>query len=93
MCLQHRHKFCYRVLIELYTSHCLNCHSHIMPKTSNMPSEGELIFSRASIALSNSQRLIASWLPPKTAAENLNHITEEQLDKEDEEDFKVVPET
>ena len=35
----------------------------------NQPSEAEVVFNRASVALAKSQRLVASWLPPPTEAE------------------------
>ncbi|KIW08127.1 uncharacterized protein PV09_01061 [Verruconis gallopava] len=39
------------------------------PKKSSEPSEADVVFTRASVALAKSQRLIASWLPPKTQEE------------------------
>lgn len=39
------------------------------PKKSAEPSEAEIIFARASVALAKNQRLIASWLPPKSEEE------------------------
>ena len=59
-----------------------------MPKSSE-PSEADIIFNRASLALAKSQRLIESWLPPKSAADIK---TEEQLEAEEREIFTVVPE-
>jgi hypothetical protein len=40
-----------------------------MPPKSSEPSEADVIFTRASVALAKSQRLIASWLPAKTEEE------------------------
>lgn len=60
-----------------------------MPATS---SEADVIFNRANVALARSQRLIASWLPPKTADETANAKSEEELQKEEDEIFTAVPE-
>ncbi|KAF2396262.1 hypothetical protein EJ06DRAFT_250665 [Trichodelitschia bisporula] len=54
------------------------------------PSEADIVFNRASVALASSQRLIASWLPPATDTGPTK--TEEELAKEEEEMFKPVPE-
>jgi Protein of unknown function (DUF3245) len=54
--------------------------------------EADVIFNRASLALAKSQRLIASWLPPKTTREAVASKTEEELDKEESEIFSPVPE-
>lgn len=56
------------------------------------PSEADIIFNRANVALARSQRLIESWLPPKTADEMASAKTEEELQKEDEALFKPTPE-
>lgn len=56
------------------------------------PSEADIIFNRANVALARSQRLIQSWLPPKSAEEIANAKSEEELLKEDEELFKPTPE-
>lgn len=61
-----------------------------MPKP---PSEADIIFNRAAVALAKSQRLIASWLPPPTASELANAKTEEELEREEQEIFTPVPET
>ncbi len=53
--------------------------------------EAEVIFNRASLALAKSQRLIASWLPPKSQVAAAIK-TEEELDREESEIFSVVPE-
>lgn len=64
-----------------------------MPKaTEKGPSEADIIFNRANVALARSQRLIQSWLPAKTAEEMASAKTEEELRKEDEELFKPAPE-
>lgn len=55
-------------------------------------SEADIIFNRASVALSRSQRLIASWLPPQNPSELANAKSEEEVDKEEEEIFKPEPE-
>ncbi|OCL13985.1 hypothetical protein AOQ84DRAFT_270621, partial [Glonium stellatum] len=56
------------------------------------PSEADIIFNRASVALAKSQRLIASWLPPKTHEELANTKSEEELEKEEKDIFTPVPE-
>lgn len=56
------------------------------------PSEADIIFNRASVALAKSQRLIASWLPPKTPEELANTKSEEELENEEKEIFTPVPE-
>lgn len=56
------------------------------------PSETDIIFNRASVALAKSQRLIASWLPPKTPEELANTKSEEELENEEKEIFTPVPE-
>ncbi|KZF22788.1 hypothetical protein L228DRAFT_238696 [Xylona heveae TC161] len=59
-----------------------------MPATT---SEADIVFNRANVALAKSQRLIASWLPPKTSDESANAKTEEDLDREEQEIFTPVP--
>ncbi|EAS29801.3 uncharacterized protein CIMG_08547 [Coccidioides immitis RS] len=54
--------------------------------------EADVIFNRASVALARSQRLIASWLPPKTQEEIAHEKTEEELQREEDEIFTPVPE-
>ncbi|KAH9820940.1 Protein of unknown function (DUF3245) [Teratosphaeria destructans] len=39
--------------------------------------EADIIFNRANVALARSQRLIASWLPPKTEESTTTHPREE----------------
>ena len=56
------------------------------------PSEADIIFNRASVALAKSQRLIASWLPPKTPEELANTKSEKELENEEKEIFTPVPE-
>ncbi|KAL8995375.1 MAG: hypothetical protein Q9169_004883 [Polycauliona sp. 2 TL-2023] len=56
------------------------------------PSEADIIFNRANVALAKSQRLVASWLPPRTEDELKNSRTEEQIEKEEQEMFTPVPE-
>lgn len=64
-----------------------------MPSTANKgPSEADIIFNRANVALARSQALIDSWLPPKTAEEIANTKSEEEIRKEEEEIFKPSPE-
>lgn len=54
-------------------------------------SEADVIFNRASLALVKSQRLIASWLPPKSP-QDAPAKTYEELIKEDSELFAPTPE-
>ncbi|EEQ85445.1 hypothetical protein RJZ56_006880 [Blastomyces dermatitidis] len=54
-------------------------------------SEADIVFNRANVALARSQRLVASWLPPKTAEEIANTKTEEELQREEDEIFTPVP--
>jgi len=63
-----------------------------MPPKSKEPSEADIVFNRANVALAKSQRLIASWLPQRTPEELANAKTEEELEKEDQDLFAPVPE-
>ncbi|KAL8842968.1 MAG: hypothetical protein Q9176_002271 [Flavoplaca citrina] len=56
------------------------------------PSEADVIFNRANVALAKSQRLVASWLPQPTDSELKNAKTEEQIENEEQEMFTPVPE-
>ena len=56
------------------------------------PSEADIIFNRANVALAKSQRLIASWLPPRTEEELRNVKSEEEIEREEQEMFAPVPE-
>ncbi|KAG9551875.1 hypothetical protein KCU77_g19262, partial [Aureobasidium melanogenum] len=58
----------------------------------NTPTEADVIFNRANVALARSQRLVQSWLPTKTSHETLPQKTDQELLKEDEELFKPTPE-
>lgn len=62
-----------------------------MPKD-NTPSDADVIFNRANVALARSQRLVQSWLPPKPAQDVDQSKTAQELLKEDEELFKPTPE-
>ncbi|CAG8109270.1 unnamed protein product [Penicillium salamii] len=53
------------------------------------PSESDVILNRANVALSRSQRLVASWLPQTDSPTK----TDEELQKEEDEIFTAVPET
>ena len=55
-------------------------------------SEADIIFNRANVALAKSQRLISSWLPPRTEEELRNAKTEMEIEKEEEEMFTPMPE-
>ncbi|KAB8231046.1 hypothetical protein ETB97_011137 [Aspergillus alliaceus] len=54
--------------------------------------ETDIILNKANVALARSQRLVASWLPPKTLDEQTNK-SEEELQREEDEIFTAVPET
>jgi hypothetical protein len=54
--------------------------------------ESDVILNRANVALSRSQRLVASWLPEKSSDE-ANVKTDEELQREEDEIFTAVPET
>lgn len=55
-------------------------------------SEVDVIFNKANVALSRSQKLIASWLPPKTEAEVANTKSGAEIQREEDEIFTAVPE-
>ena len=84
-------KFCIeprpRVVTESPTTH-----TSLNMSTSKDVAEGAIVFNRASLALAKSQRLIASWLPPKISEEAIETRTEEELDREESEAFLPVPE-
>lgn len=63
----------------------------MMPESTST-SEADIIFNRANVALAKSQRLIASWLPPRTEEELRNAKSDEQIEKEEAELFTPVPE-
>lgn len=60
-------------------------------------SETNIILNKANIALSRSQRLVASWLPPppsssESKSDHPDPKTDAQLQKEEDEVFTAVPE-
>lgn len=59
--------------------------------TTKPPSEADIIFNRANIALARSQRLVASWLPPRTTTTSTDSGAENKQD-DDDEIFTAVPE-
>lgn len=61
-------------------------------KMSIPKSEADVIFNRANIALARSQRLVVSWLPPKSDEELAQTKSEEELQREEDEIFTAVPE-
>jgi hypothetical protein len=61
----------------------------VMPASTN---EADIIVNRANVALAQSQRLIASWLPPRTDEERANAKSEEDIEEEEREIFTPVPE-
>jgi hypothetical protein len=62
-----------------------------MPKPKE-PSQADIIANLANVQFARQQRLVASWLPPRTAQDVANAKTQEELDREEEEMFKPVPE-
>lgn len=63
--------------------------------TAKPPNEADIIFNRANIALARSQRLVASWLPPRTTTTSEESNTSGLDDKQDDDDdeiFTAVPE-
>ncbi|KAJ6000178.1 hypothetical protein N7481_000587 [Penicillium waksmanii] len=57
-------------------------------------SESDIILNRANVALSRSQRLVASWLPAQTDDELASTAkTDEELQQEEDAIFTAVPET
>ena len=60
--------------------------------SSSTPSDADIVFARANVALARSQRLIASWLPPKTDHELGITKTDEEIEREEQEIFTPVPE-
>lgn len=62
--------------------------------TAKPPNEADIIFNRANIALARSQRLVASWLPPRTTTTSEESNTPGLDDKQDDDDeiFTAVPE-
>ena len=60
------------------------------PQSSN-PSEIDIWFNRASVALARSERIASGLLPPPSESELRNTKTEEQIRKEEQEIFTVAP--
>jgi hypothetical protein len=62
--------------------------------TTKPPNEADIIFNRANIALARSQRLVASWLPPRTTpSENSTESgADNKQDDDDDKVFTAVPE-
>lgn len=60
--------------------------------TTKPPSEADIIFNRANIALARSQRLVASWLPPRSTTASTDSGAENKQDDDDDEIFTAVPE-
>jgi hypothetical protein len=55
-------------------------------------SESDIILNRANVALSRSQRLVASWLPSQDDNDEPTK-TDSELQQEEDEIFTAVPET
>ncbi|PKX99922.1 hypothetical protein P168DRAFT_276769 [Aspergillus campestris IBT 28561] len=66
-----------------------------LSKAQTQSTETDIILNKANVALARSQRLVASWFPAPTAEEqqHTNVKSEEELQREEEEIFKAVPET
>ena len=62
-----------------------------MAPQSSTPSEIDIWFNHASVALAKSERLVAGLLPPPTETELRNAKTQEQIQKEEQEMFTVAP--
>ncbi|KAL9618751.1 MAG: hypothetical protein Q9160_006545 [Pyrenula sp. 1 TL-2023] len=63
------------------------------PPNPSTPITGDVLSASFSLSLASSTRLIQSWLPPPSASDLARaQKTDEQLHKEDEEAFRVVPE-
>jgi hypothetical protein len=56
------------------------------------PTEAEIIFNRANVALAKSQRLVASWLPAPTPEDLAKAKSEEDWGQEEKDMFAPVPE-
>ncbi|KAI9373967.1 hypothetical protein BJX61DRAFT_541225 [Aspergillus egyptiacus] len=55
--------------------------------------ETDIILNKANIALARSQRLVASWLPVQTPADESSAKPDDELQREEDEIFTAVPET
>lgn len=62
-----------------------------MASQSSTPSEIDIWFNRASLALAKSERIASGLLPPPSESELRNAKTEEQRRKEEQEMFTVAP--
>ncbi|RAL13642.1 uncharacterized protein BO97DRAFT_342159 [Aspergillus homomorphus CBS 101889] len=84
---------------QLHTPSSLNGHFAWPPSPllhhgmSISKSQTDIILNKANVALARSQRLVASWLPAPTAADQANVKSEEELQREEDEIFTAVPET
>jgi Protein of unknown function (DUF3245) len=61
-----------------------------MPR-SKEPSEAEVVFNRANVALAKHQRLVESWLPPRASEPAVNPASTSKV-VDEEEMFTPVPE-
>lgn len=55
-------------------------------------SEAEVTLNRTNVALSRSQRLVASWLPPRPTNETVAKAEADKELQEEDEIFTAVPE-
>lgn len=62
-----------------------------MAPQNSAPSEIDVWFNRASVALAKSERIAAGLLPPPSESELRYAKTEEQIRKEEQEMFTVAP--
>ena len=55
--------------------------------------DADIIQNKLNVLIANQQRLLSSWLPPRTADELKNVKTQEEIEKEEEAIFTPVPTT
>lgn len=79
-----------QVQLPLYAN---NAKKHKPQGMALSKSESDIILNRANVALARSQRLVASWLPDRSADELANAKSEEEIQREEDEIFTAVPET
>ncbi|KAI9840302.1 MAG: hypothetical protein M1837_001789 [Sclerophora amabilis] len=61
--------------------------------SSTAAKDADVLQNKVNLFLANQQRLLASWLPPRTPEETANLKSREELEKEEEEIFTPVPTT
>ena len=55
-------------------------------------SEADIVLNKNNVALAKTQRLIASWLPPRSAEALPSAKSEEEIDREEQDMFIPGPE-